>query len=120
MYKQHEFLETRLCRELDTLEEKYRSGADMSEGDLRRAEMLTHTLKSLATYDAMKEAKEMNSYNNGRMNSMNSMNGMNSMNRMNSMDGMNSMNGMSSMRYGYSGEHFPYHPGEYPDMRNNW
>lgn len=110
MYKQHEFLENKLCRELDSLEEKYRSGADMSEGDLRRAEMLTHTLKSLATYDAMKEAKEMNSYNNsyGRMNLMNSR------------DFMNSMNGMNSMRYGYSGEHFPYRPADYPDMRNNW
>ena len=105
MYKQHEFLENKLCRELDSLEEKYRSGADMSEGDLRRAEMVTHTLKSLATYDAMKEAKEMNSYR---------------MDPMRSRDSMNSMNGMNSMRYGYSGEHFPYRPADYPDMRNNW
>lgn len=89
----------------------YMNGADMSEGDLRRAEMLTHTLKSLATYDAMKEAKEMNSYNNMRMNSMNSMN---------SVNGMNSMNNMNGMRNSYQGDHFPYRPSEYPDMRNNW
>lgn len=23
-------------------------------------------------------------------------------------------------RYGYMGEHFPYHPGEYPDLQINW
>lgn len=109
MYKRHEFLETKLCKELDALEEKYRSGADMSEADLRRADMLAHTLKSLEAYDAMKEAKEMNSYNSYNNSYARGME------QMRSRDGS-----MNSMRYGYSGEHFPYHPGEYPDMRNNW
>ena len=51
-------LESALCRELDKLEEKYRSGAEMSEGDLRRVDLLTHSLKSLGVYVAKKEAEE--------------------------------------------------------------
>lgn len=58
MYKH---LENRMRKELEALEEKYRTGAEMSEGDLRRADLLAHTLKSLATYCAMKEAEEYES-----------------------------------------------------------
>lgn len=62
MYRKHELLENKLCKELDLLEEKYRTGAEMSEGDLRRIDLLTHAIKSLATYSAMKEAEEARSY----------------------------------------------------------
>lgn len=51
-------LENKLCKELDLLEEKYRTGADMSEGDLRRLDLLSHSIKSLATYIAMKQNEQ--------------------------------------------------------------
>ena len=54
----HMELEKRLCKELDILETKFKTGADMSETDLKRADMILHALKSLATYEAMKEAEE--------------------------------------------------------------
>lgn len=57
MYKH---LENKMCKELEALEEKYRTGAEMSEGDLRRIDLLVHSLKSMATYKAMKEAEEYN------------------------------------------------------------
>ena len=72
MYKH---LENKMCKELEALEEKYRTGMEMSEGDLRRIDLLVHSLKSLATYKAMREAEEMqnsNSYMSSRMNSGNS------------------------------------------------
>lgn len=57
-------LEKNMCRELEALEEKYRNGAEMSEGDLRRIDLLVHSLKSMATYKAMKQAEgyENNQY----------------------------------------------------------
>lgn len=57
-YKKHEILEQKMCKELDNLEEKYQSNQELSESDLKRMDMLWHALKSKATYDAMKEAKE--------------------------------------------------------------
>lgn len=56
-------LEVSLCKELNKLEEKYRSGAEMSEGDLRKADLLCHTLKSLLSYCEKKEAEEMQNNN---------------------------------------------------------
>ena len=56
-------LEKKLCKELEALEEKYRSGAEMSEGDLRRIDLLAHSLKSMATYKAMREAEDAQAYN---------------------------------------------------------
>lgn len=73
----YRYLEAKMCKELQILEEKYRTGVDMSEGDLRRIDLLVHSLKSLATYSAMKEAEEMNntpynsSYDNNSGNSYN-------------------------------------------------
>lgn len=58
------YLQSKMCRELEALEEKYRTGAEMSEGDLRRIDLLTHSMKSLATYIAMKEAED---YRTGQM-----------------------------------------------------
>lgn len=57
-YKKHEILEQKMCKELDGLEEKYQGGQELSESDLKRMDILWHALKSKATYDAMKEAKE--------------------------------------------------------------
>lgn len=52
----YEHLEKALCSELEQLDKKYMSGEDMTEQDLKRADMLYHALKSAATYHAMKEA----------------------------------------------------------------
>lgn len=62
MDKRYMILENKLCKELEILEEKYRTGAEMSEGDLRRIDLLVHSMKSLATYTAMKQ-HEMEQYN---------------------------------------------------------
>ena len=42
MYRKYDLLESKICKELDLLEEKYRTGAEMSEGDLRRLDLLAH------------------------------------------------------------------------------
>ena len=51
-------LESAMCKELDRLEEKYHSGAEMSEGDLRRIDLIAHSLKSLSYYISKREAEE--------------------------------------------------------------
>lgn len=53
-----EALEKQMCMELEAIEQKLKAGAEMSETDLKRADMLAHAMKSLATYVAMKEAEE--------------------------------------------------------------
>lgn len=53
-----EKLEKKMCMELEAIEQKLASGTEMSETDLKRADMLAHAMKSLATYTAMKEAEE--------------------------------------------------------------
>lgn len=57
-FKKHENLEQKLCKELDTLEDKYRSGAELSENDLKRLDILYHTLKNMTKYEGEKEAQE--------------------------------------------------------------
>jgi len=78
-------IESKLCKELDLLQEKYRTGAEMSEGDLRRIDLLAHSLKSLVCYMEKKGSDEwqgesFNSYNNGNsyMNNSTAMRGMRS------------------------------------------
>lgn len=57
--KKHDILEQKMCKELDMLEEKYRTApGDMNVQDLDKIDKLYHALKSKATYDAMKEAEE--------------------------------------------------------------
>jgi hypothetical protein len=56
--KKHEMLEQKMCKELDMLEEKMRTGGEMSIQDLDKIDKLYHALKSMATYNAMKEAEE--------------------------------------------------------------
>ena len=55
----YEHLEKALCKELDKLDKKYMSSADMTDQDAERADTLYHALKSAATYHAMKDAEEM-------------------------------------------------------------
>jgi len=56
--KKHEILEQKMCKELDVLEQKYQQGQEMSIQDLEKIDKLYHALKSMATYNAMKEAEE--------------------------------------------------------------
>lgn len=100
----YENLESKLCKELMALDEKYKTATELSEADLRKIDMITHAMKCLATYIAMAEAKEMNQYNN---------NSYARMGRYMSRDGVPMNQG-----YGHSGDYFPYRPAEYPEMRN--
>lgn len=53
-----EALEKEMCKELEAIEQKMKAGTEMSIQDLDRVDKLTHAMKSLATYKAMKEAEE--------------------------------------------------------------
>ena len=55
--KKFEHLEHKMCKELELLEDKVKSG-DMSTQDLEKIDKLAHALKSLKTYTAMMEAEE--------------------------------------------------------------
>lgn len=50
-----ENLEKTMCKELETLERKYQSGAEMAVADLDKIDKLAHALKSLSAYIAMKD-----------------------------------------------------------------
>ena len=73
MDRRYIMLESKLCKELELIEEKYRNGADMSEGDLRRVDLLAHSLKCLIGYTTMKQSEnhENNSSYNSSYNSYN-------------------------------------------------
>jgi hypothetical protein len=52
-------LDKAMCKELQTLNDKYTgNGGEMSEQDVKKADMLYHALKSAETYYAMKDAGE--------------------------------------------------------------
>lgn len=106
MYKH---LENVMCKELQALEEKYRNSNEMSEGDIRRIDLLVHSLKSLATYNAMKDAEEMQSYGGNSYMS----NGNSYMNNNSYMNG-NARRGYMSRDMEMSG-HYPYPM--YPEER---
>lgn len=53
-----ESLEKSMCKELEAIEQKMKAGTEMSVQDLDKVDKLTHAMKSLATYKAMKEAEE--------------------------------------------------------------
>lgn len=61
-----EALEKSMCMELEAIEQKIKSGAEMSVSDLEKVDKLTHAMKSLATYKAMKEAEEFDGYSGAR------------------------------------------------------
>lgn len=99
-------LENKLCKELELLEEKYRTGAEMSEGDLRKIDLLAHSMKSLAAYIGMKSS-EMPQYETpAPMNSMNSMNSYN--NNYGNASYMDNSYGMRMSREGDMSGHYPY------------
>lgn len=56
----HEILEQKMCKEIEMIEAKYAQNpsAEMSMQDLEKLNKLYHTLKSQATYAAMKEADQ--------------------------------------------------------------
>ena len=55
---EHDILEHKMCKEVEMIEEKHKAGtAEMSLDDLKKLDLLYHTLKSKATYDAMKDAE---------------------------------------------------------------
>ena len=65
--KNHELLEQKMCKEIEMIEEKYRNpGTEMSIQDLEKLDKLYHTLKSMATYNAMKEAENYEGGMSGR------------------------------------------------------
>jgi len=62
----YEALEKAMCKELEAIEQKLKNGTEMSVQDLDRVDKLTHAMKSLATYKAMKEAEEYEGGMSGR------------------------------------------------------
>lgn len=61
-----ENLEKCMHKELEVFDQKIKSGTEISTADLEKIDKLTHALKSLATYTAMKEAEE-EGYSEGGM-----------------------------------------------------
>lgn len=61
-----EALEKAMCKELEALDHKLQGGTEMSVQDLEKIDKLTHAMKSLATYTAMKEAEEYEGYSGRR------------------------------------------------------
>lgn len=116
-------LEKAMCKELEAIEQKLKGGSEMTTQDLEKIDKLTHAMKSLATYKAMKMAEEyeegygeegngMSGYrgraNNGRFVSRtgngagDGMNG-NMGNGASGAENMNPTSGAYPMDYGYSG-----------------
>lgn len=56
-----ENIENVLCAELEEMDERYKDGHEINSGDLAKADLIFHALKSAATYKAMKES----SYDDG-------------------------------------------------------
>lgn len=111
--KHHEILEQKMCKELDNLEEKFQSGSEMSIQDLEKIDKLYHALKSMATYNAMKEAEE---YNNGYDR------GMSGARMRNPINGQY-MSGHSMPMRGYSADGYYHDDGMYQDRYyppRNW
>lgn len=119
--KKFEILEKKMCKELQTLEEKYMSGADLAEVDVKRIDMLAHALKSLATYRAMHEAEEF-----GEEEALSGARGRSSVTgRYMSRDGGNSFSegysrgyseAMSQMQNGGTSGHYPVRQWQYPNQ----
>ena len=55
----YEHLDKAMCKELEKLDKKYTSDTEMTPEDVKLARELYHALKSAETYNAMKEAREM-------------------------------------------------------------
>ena len=55
-----------LHHEMDELEEKFDGGAKMTVADLDMIDKIVHSLKSIATYEAMKEPRRKSRYDDYR------------------------------------------------------
>lgn len=55
-----------ILREMDEMDEKYSRDAQLSEGDLDLIDKMSHALKSIATYDAMKNPRRYRREYEGR------------------------------------------------------
>lgn len=55
-HKRYVNLDRAMCRELEKLDQRYATEAELSDKDLERADKMMHYLKSGETYYAMKEA----------------------------------------------------------------
>ena len=53
-----EYLENAMCEEMERLNEEYKGGKEITSGDLAKADLIGHALKSLAGYEAMKGSSE--------------------------------------------------------------
>ena len=62
-----EHLEKALCKELEVIEQKLKGGAEMSAQELDKVDKIVHAMKSLVTYEAMKEADEYSENMSGGM-----------------------------------------------------
>lgn len=56
--KMFENLENAMCEELERLDEEYKKGKEITSGDLAKADLIAHALKSLASYTMTKESME--------------------------------------------------------------
>ncbi len=67
--KCNEILEQKMCKELDMIQAKYAQNPnqEMSMQDLEKIDKLYHALKSMATYNAMKDAEEYGYNGESRM-----------------------------------------------------
>ena len=54
----YEALKKALCKELEKLDDQLKAGGSMSNSDIERVDVVSHALKSLATYEAMAESEE--------------------------------------------------------------
>lgn len=55
-----------LHHEMDELEDKFDGGAKMTVSDLDMINKIVHSLKSIATYEAMRESKRRSRYREER------------------------------------------------------
>lgn len=55
-----------LHHEMDELEDKFDGGAKMTVSDLDMIDKIVHSLKSIATYEAMRESKRRSRYREDR------------------------------------------------------
>lgn len=63
-----EALEKAMCHELEKIAQKLDGGTEMSTADLDKIDKLTHAMKSLATYEAMRNPEEWEDGMSGRRN----------------------------------------------------
>ena len=119
--KCYEILEQKMCKELEMIQTKYAQNPamEMSVQDLEKVDKLYHALKSMATYNAMKEAEEYSNAGESRMDGNSGYRGRAMNGRFVSRDNAGSYadgysNGyseaMNQMNGGNSGHYYPMQP----------